>query len=197
MASNLVTDTPGNEEKEEQKAPRVSRQDTIQLVHAARNLDAHAAAIIRACGGLKSLLLAVLDENVSLNESQLQSLHQIIALEATNHDDNVNGSGNPAKELFAGMVDFQRAASDIVRYNKEPSSVFNALRSVAKRLLKDKVQYRTLDTENPRVREVLIRYEGVLDFLQLLGFESDAMVCNYLYSEKLESVKIAMDRARS
>merc|ERR1712013_693140 len=55
------------------------------------------------------------------------------------------------------------------------SQVFSTLRSVAKKLLKDDVRYRTLDTTNPNVMERLIGYEGVLDFLMLLGFESDAM----------------------
>jgi len=73
------------------------------------------------------------------------------------------------------VADFQRAASDIACYNKVPSSVFSTLRSVAKKLLKDDARYRTLDTTNPKVMERLIGYEGVLDFLQLLGFESDAM----------------------
>eukprot|EP01084_Bolivina_argentea_P308021 532503_1 len=89
-----------------------------------------------------------------------------------------------AKNLFGGNVitlqkvtkeDFIQAASDIATYNENPGSVFSTLRSVAKKLLKDDVRYRTLDTTNPKVSERLIGYEGVVDFLTLLGFESDVM----------------------
>merc|ERR1712003_110070 len=75
----------------------------------------------------------------------------------------------------ATVQEFQNSASDIACYNDNPSQVFSTLRSVAKKLLKDDVRYRTLDTTNPKVMERLIGYEGVLDFLMLLGFESDAM----------------------
>jgi len=55
---------------------------------------------------------------------------------------------------------------------------------VAKKLLKDDVRYRTLDTTNPKVMERLIGFEGVLDFLMLLGFESDAMGMKLICEEK-------------
>merc|ERR1719242_2935458 len=92
------------------------------------------------------------------------------------------------------MEDFSRAASDIACYNDNPSSVFSTLRSVAKKLLKDNVRYRTLDTTNPKVMERLIGFEGVLDFLMLLGFESDAMgmklICQQKPSPKVVSSAI-------
>merc|ERR1719334_517336 len=82
------------------------------------------------------------------------------------------------------MEDFSRAASDIACYNDNPSSVFSTLPSVAKKLLKDNARYRTLDTTNPKVMERLIGFEGVLDFLMLLGFESDAIGQKLICEEK-------------
>eukprot|EP01083_Nonionella_stella_P204329 744967_1 len=90
---------------------------------------------------------------------------------------NINGSST-------SVTEFQRAASDIACYNDAPSQVFSTLRSVAKKLLKDDVRYRTLDTTNPKVMERLIGFEGVLDFLMLLGFESDAMGMKLICEEK-------------
>merc|ERR1740123_2455256 len=81
------------------------------------------------------------------------------------------------------LEDFSRAASDIACYNDNPSAVFSTLRSVAKKLLKDNARYRTLDTTNPKVMERLIGFEGVLDFLMLLGFESDAMGMKLICAE--------------
>ena len=73
------------------------------------------------------------------------------------------------------ITDFQAAAEDILFYNDSALSVISTLRSVAKKLLKDDARHRTLDTTNPRVMERLIGYDGVLDFLMLLGFKSDAL----------------------
>merc|ERR1719491_2379946 len=76
----------------------------------------------------------------------------------------------------ASLKELKRAASDIAAHNSISDTlrtVVNNLRSVAKKLLKDDIRYRTLDTTNPIVTERLIGFEGVLDFLQLLGFESD------------------------
>merc|ERR1719361_3302929 len=86
-------------------------------------------------------------------------------------------SGNIGNGLkgVASVQEFQQSASDIACYNDNPSQVFSTLRSVAKKLLKDDVRYRTLDTTNPKVMERLIGFEGVLDFLVKLGFESDAV----------------------
>jgi len=72
----------------------------------------------------------------------------------------------------------KRAASDIVAvaYNSDFDTlrtVVKTLRRVAKNLLKDNIKYLTLDTTNPSMRERLIGFEGVLDFLRLLGFEND------------------------
>merc|ERR1719491_2106576 len=84
----------------------------------------------------------------------------------------------------ATVQEFENSASDIACYNDNPSQVFSTLRSVAKKLLKDDVRYRTLDTTNPKVMERLIGFEGVLDFLMLLGFESDAMGAKLICEEK-------------
>lgn len=73
------------------------------------------------------------------------------------------------------IEDFRDVASDIMCYNDKAYSVLCTLRSVSKRLLKDDPRWRTLDTTNPKVTERLINYEGVLDYLELLGFESDPM----------------------
>ena len=48
----------------------------------------------------------------------------------------------------------------------------------------DNARYRTLDTTNPKVMERLIGFEGVLDFLMLLGFESDAMGMKLICGQK-------------
>eukprot|EP01084_Bolivina_argentea_P059325 108329_1 len=74
---------------------------------------------------------------------------------------------------------FQDVAIDIVSYNNSPLRpsyiLLGTLRSVAKKTLKDDLRWRTLDTTNPKVMERLINFEGVLNFLTLLGFEADAM----------------------
>merc|ERR1719458_1278668 len=84
----------------------------------------------------------------------------------------------------ATVQEFRQSASDIACYNDNPSQVFSTLRSVAKKLLKDDIRYRTLDTTNPKVMERLIGFEGVLDFLMLLGFSSDAMGMKLICEQK-------------
>merc|ERR1711933_431602 len=100
-----------------------------------------------------------------------------------------NGKQQPS------ISEFQRAASDIACYNDDPSSIFATLRSVAKKLLKRDIRYRTLDTTNPKVMERLIGFEGVLDFLKLMGFQSDEMgmklICEQIPQRSL--VKTAVD----
>merc|ERR1719361_3215081 len=91
---------------------------------------------------------------------------------------------NGAHKVAATVSEFQQSASEIAWYNDNPSQVFSTLRSVAKKLLKDDVRYRTLDTTNPKVMKRLIGFEGVLDFLMLLGFESDAMGAKLICEEK-------------
>ena len=91
---------------------------------------------------------------------------------------------NGGRKQAATVQEFQNSASDIACYNDNPSQVFSTLRSVAKKLLKDDVRYRTLDTTNPKVMERLIGFEGVLDFLMLLGFESDAMGMKLICEQK-------------
>merc|ERR1719361_2378252 len=91
---------------------------------------------------------------------------------------------NGAHKVAATVSEFQQSASEIAWYNDNPSQVFSTLRSVAKKLLKDDVRYRTLDTKNPKVTERLIGYEGVLDFLTLLGFESDSLGLKLVCEQK-------------
>eukprot|EP01083_Nonionella_stella_P318050 1160617_1 len=83
---------------------------------------------------------------------------------------NINGSSTSKPE-------FERVAQNIAQYNKKVNTldIFATLRSVTKKLLKDDIRYRTLDTTNPIVIEKLVGFDGVLDFLLLLGFESDPM----------------------
>merc|ERR1712228_1145087 len=102
-----------------------------------------------------------------MHQNNMQFSHQMIA--------NNMMPQNGQNRVAATVQEFQQSASEIAWYNDNPSQVFSTLRSVAKKLLKDDVRYRTLDTTNPKVTERLIGYEGVLDFLTLLGFESDAM----------------------
>jgi len=82
--------------------------------------------------------------------------------------------------------ELERAASVIAAKNVDPSPVFETLRSVAKKLLEDdpKLDFRTLDTRTPKMIERLIGFEGVLDFLQLLGFESDEKGMKLVCEEK-------------
>ena len=91
--------------------------------------------------------------------------------------------------IISSQKDFENACSDIVACNSNPSPVFNTLKSVSRKLTKDDVRYRTLDLQNPRVVERLIGFEGVLDFLTLLGFQPDEngikLVC-----EKKPSVQV-------
>merc|ERR1712228_853861 len=102
-----------------------------------------------------------------MHQNNMQFSHQMIA--------NNMMPQNGQNRVAATVQEFQQSASDIACYNDAPSQVFSTLRSVAKKLLKDDVRYRTLDTTNPKVMERLIGFEGVLDFLVLLGFESDAV----------------------
>ena len=62
-------------------------------------------------------------------------------------------------------------------------------------LVEDDVRYRTLDTTNPKVVERLVGFEGVIDFLILLGFESDEMGLKLVCEQKPAplTVKNAVD----
>ena len=80
--------------------------------------------------------------------------------------------------------EFEWAASDIATYNTNPKRVYNALKSVTTKLYKDDPKYRTLDTTNPVVIEKLMGFEGALDFLHSLGFESDLVGAKLVCKEK-------------
>jgi len=82
------------------------------------------------------------------------------------------------------VPEFERAAADIATFNDSPKSIFATLRSVAKKLLKDDIRYRTLDTTNPKVVERLVGFEGVIDFLMLLGFQSDEFGLKLICEQK-------------
>ena len=130
--------------------------------------------------------------NISMNHNNPYNVNLVY----NDPNSNMNNMfGNNNNNYFEStMEDFSRAASDIACYNDNPSAVFSTLRSVARKLLKNEDRYRTLDTTNPRVMERLIGYEGVLDFLMLLGFESDAigmkLVCHKKPSEQVILIAI-------
>ena len=87
---------------------------------------------------------------------------------------------------------FENAVSDIVTYNGSMENIFdllNVLRSVSRKLLKSDSKYRTLDTSNPRVQARLLGYDGVINFLSLLGFESNALG-NKLVCQHQPSVEV-------
>eukprot|EP01083_Nonionella_stella_P311179 1108590_1 len=65
------------------------------------------------------------------------------------------------------------AVDDIASFNDNPGTLLNTLRNLTKKLLKDDVRYRTLDTHNTNIVDRVLSYEGVLDFLTLLGYEPD------------------------
>merc|ERR1712228_593689 len=111
-----------------------------------------------------------------MHQNNMQFSHQMIA--------NNMMPQNGQNRVAATVQEFQQSASEIAWYNDNPSQVFSTLRSVAKKLLKDDVRYRTLDTTNPKVMERLIGYEGVLDFLTLLGFESDSLGLKLVCEQK-------------
>eukprot|EP01084_Bolivina_argentea_P296571 510790_1 len=77
---------------------------------------------------------------------------------------------------------FRKAIVYIQEYNAINNSPLDTLKSVVQKLMKNHIKYRILDTTNPKVMDKLLNYEGVLDFLVLLGFESDSMgtklICN-------------------
>ncbi len=73
------------------------------------------------------------------------------------------------------IEDFSNAGSYIACYNDKPSIVFKTLKSITEKLLKDDPKYTVLDTTNEKVMDKLMGFEGVLELLMLLGFESDAL----------------------
>eukprot|EP01084_Bolivina_argentea_P306203 529078_1 len=67
--------------------------------------------------------------------------------------------------------DFNHVAEIIARNNRSKAGIFCTLRSITKMLLKDGQKNREIDTKNAKVRETLLKYKGVVDFLSLLGFK--------------------------
>eukprot|EP01084_Bolivina_argentea_P022980 42764_1 len=131
------------------------------------------------------MMMPAMNNNMNNNMNMMNMNNMMQQMNGPmNISSNNNKIINNKKMLSSSKEDFQQAASDIACYNDNPSSVFSTLRSVAKKLLKDDVRYRTLDTTNPKVMERLIGFEGVLDFLMLLGFEADAMGMKLVCEEK-------------
>ncbi|ETO07069.1 hypothetical protein RFI_30324 [Reticulomyxa filosa] len=89
--------------------------------------------------------------------------------------------------------DVRVASKHVTNYNmmravteqRHLKHVFNTLRSAAKKLLNDDNMYHTLYMVNHKVEERLFEYEGVINFLLLLGFDSDVMGQRFICKEKL------------
>eukprot|EP01083_Nonionella_stella_P030624 83934_1 len=75
----------------------------------------------------------------------------------------------------ASMQDFAFVVADIACYASNCSRVYYTLKKLASNCSRVYLRYRTLDVSNPLVRRRLTDFEGVLDFLMLLGFESDVL----------------------
>merc|ERR1712228_121871 len=70
---------------------------------------------------------------------------------------------------------FEVAVSYILQHNENPIPVLTVLKSCSRKLMLKDAKYRTLDTLNARVQERLMGFDGVLHFLSLIGFESNAI----------------------
>eukprot|EP01083_Nonionella_stella_P030625 83935_1 len=81
----------------------------------------------------------------------------------------------PFVKRKGSMQDFAFVVADIACYASNCSSVYHTLNSITKKLMTCDIRYRTLDTSRAKVMERLIGFEGVLEFLMLLGFESDVL----------------------
>lgn len=82
------------------------------------------------------------------------------------------------------LEEFCKAASIIVHHHHNPESILTTLVSVCKKTLNEDDKYRLLDLTNQRVVERLIGYRGVLEFLALLGYKSDALATKYICHRK-------------
>ncbi|ETO18320.1 Ras guanine nucleotide exchange factor, partial [Reticulomyxa filosa] len=104
-----------------------------------------------------------------------------------NKDDSGDIDDNDTKELKKKKANedaFKRAVTNISVHNENPGQVCSTLQSIAKKLLKDDEKYRTLHTTNPKVQRRLLKHEGVIDFLQLLGFDLDVTEQKLVCKEK-------------
>eukprot|EP00484_Ammonia_sp_Unknown_P020204 CAMPEP_0197038068 /NCGR_PEP_ID=MMETSP1384-20130603/15105_1 /TAXON_ID=29189 /ORGANISM="Ammonia sp." /LENGTH=530 /DNA_ID=CAMNT_0042468461 /DNA_START=46 /DNA_END=1638 /DNA_ORIENTATION=- len=86
---------------------------------------------------------------------------------------------------------FQVAVSYIIAKNTDETifDLLGVLRSISKKLFKNEERYRTLDTTNPRVIERLLGFDGVFEFLSVLGFASNALG-NKLVCEHQPSMEV-------
>ena len=103
-----------------------------------------------------------------------------------NNDDLSKSDDIPSRE------EIELICNDIATYTEHPERVYHTLRSVARKLRKPDVRYRTLDTTGPKVVERLLGFDGVIDFLSLLGFESDALNIKLIVKKQQPSAKIEL-----
>eukprot|EP01084_Bolivina_argentea_P215178 365295_1 len=87
-------------------------------------------------------------------------------------------------KISTNQFTFNAIASDIACFNDDFGSVFSTLCSVAKKLNKDDLRYRTLDTTNPKVITRLLNYYGAVAFLMALGYEPDTLGTKLICSNK-------------
>ena len=71
------------------------------------------------------------------------------------------------------LQEFETMAIRIAISNDDSLSAFKSLTSITQKLLVNDVTVKMLDISNPDIRRSLIGYEGVVDFLALLGYASD------------------------
>jgi len=73
------------------------------------------------------------------------------------------------------MLQFQSCVSDITCYNDNASEIFGYLQSAAEQLLNEEENLKNNRTLDHTVMDQLLGFDGVLDFLSLLGYKSDDM----------------------
>ncbi|ETO11427.1 hypothetical protein RFI_25948 [Reticulomyxa filosa] len=122
--------------------------------HCARSM-----MLLSSNGRKVSLRYLFEDNNRNNGEVRVASRHMINYNMMTQLSQNKSSSNDGDKDTF------ERTVINTATY----------FQHAAKKLLKDDEKYRTLDTTNAKVEEQLLGYEGVIDFLLLLGFDSDVM----------------------
>ncbi|ETO32430.1 hypothetical protein RFI_04687, partial [Reticulomyxa filosa] len=131
----------------------------------------------------------------SMNRLKMKTttINIVMQLSQNKSNNNVGSIGNSSNGTGSnrvcsdGMKKKKKVDKDAFErscYNENSRHVFNTLRSATKKLLKDDERYRILDTTNPKVEEPFLGYEGVIDFLLLLIFDSDVMGQRLFCKEK-------------
>ena len=77
-------------------------------------------------------------------------------------------------KLRVTQEDFEQVATHIAAHHPNPASIFKTLMTISRKVLLND-RFRRLDRTNPKVIERLLSFEGVLEYLQLLGFESTSL----------------------